>query len=152
MDRVVIVGAGVFGAALARELAGRGTAVTLVDSHQPGHARAASGDETRLIRSAHGEDDWYAASARRAIGLWEELDPRLVIRCGMAWLARREDGWEAASERVLRGLGIPVERVTPEDAARTLLPGLRTDPFRFVLHEPEAGVLRAREATRTLVD
>ena len=31
----------------------------------------------------------------------------------MAWFARRDDGWEAASERVLAELGVPTERVDP---------------------------------------
>ena len=54
-----------------------------------------------LIRCAHGDDDLHPALARRALALWKELDPGLVAEAGVVWLARRADGWEATSERVL---------------------------------------------------
>jgi glycine/D-amino acid oxidase-like deaminating enzyme len=69
-----------------------------------------------------------------------------VAEAGVAWFARREDGWEAESEATLRALGIACERVDPE----TLFPSIRTDDLAFTLLEPDAGLLRARDATRTL--
>jgi glycine/D-amino acid oxidase-like deaminating enzyme len=145
---LVVVGAGVFGASLARHCARAGWAVTLVERVAPGHVRAGSGAESRLIRCAHGDDEWHARSARRALALWREVDPALVVECGLVWLARRDDGWEAASERALGRLGIPCRRVDP----RELFPSVATDDLAFALLEPEAGVLRAREATRRLVE
>ena len=150
MPTGIVVGAGVFGASLADRLALEGWEVTLVDAREPGDPRAESGGETRLIRCSHGADALYARSARRARELWLELDPDLLVESGVAWFARREEGWEADSERVLGRLGIPVERLTPDEGAR-LFPSLATDDMAFVLHEPEAGVLRAGEATRALV-
>jgi sarcosine oxidase len=145
---LVVVGAGVFGAALARHCALGGWTVTLVERVAPGHVRAGSGDESRLIRCCHGADDWHTASARRAWALWHEIDPALVADVGVAWFARRDDGWEAASEATLRAHGIPCERV---DAA-ALFPSFddRHGEVRFTLFEPEAGILRAREAVKTL--
>src|SRR4051812_8938237 len=99
MSSATVVGAGVFGAALADRLAGDGWEVTLVERDEPGHPRAESGGESRLIRCSHGTDAWYTRSAWRARELWIELDPSLLVESGLAWLARREDGWEAASER-----------------------------------------------------
>jgi glycine/D-amino acid oxidase-like deaminating enzyme len=147
VDRsLTVVGAGVFGASLARHCARAGWDVTLVEQVAPGHVRAASGDESRLIRCSHGDDAWHTALARRAWELWREIDPRLLAPAGMAWFAHREDGWEAASERTLRAQGIPCERV---DAAE-LFPSCETSDLAFTLFEPEAGILRAREATREL--
>ncbi|WP_187369275.1 FAD-dependent oxidoreductase [Baekduia soli] len=143
---VVIVGAGVLGAALADRLARSGHPVTLVEQYSPGHVRSGSGDESRLIRSAHGDDRFHAELSRRALVLWRELDPALVAPTGVAWFARRDDGWEAASERTLTDLGIPCERVD----ATGLYPSVCTDDLRFTLLEPEAGVLRARDAVRAL--
>src|SRR5205823_3905769 len=122
--------------------------VTLVERVFPGHVRAGSGGESRLIRCAHGDDEWHARSARRALELWREIDPAAVVEAGVVWLAHREDGWEAASERVLQTLGIPCERVDPAD----LFPSVAVDDLAFALLEPEAGALRAREATRTLAE
>ncbi|HEU0025026.1 MAG TPA: FAD-dependent oxidoreductase [Thermoleophilaceae bacterium] len=151
MARAVVVGAGAFGAALADRLVGDGWEVTLVDRFGPGHALAESGGETRLLRFSHGRDALYTRLARRARELWLELGEDLLVESGVVWLARREHGWEADSERVLLDEGIPVERVAPEDAP-TLLPGLSGAGLAYVLHEPEAGVLRASRAVRALAD
>jgi sarcosine oxidase len=152
MDAVV-VGAGTFGASLAWWLARGGDAVTLVDQFAPGDARSSSGDATRLIRYSHGADADYAASARRAWTLWRELEAEsataLLVESGVSWFAHGEDGWEARSAEVLARLGIPAERLDVAEAAR-LFPELRGDDLAFVLHEPEAGVLRAAPAVRTL--
>jgi glycine/D-amino acid oxidase-like deaminating enzyme len=146
---LVVVGAGVFGAALARHCALSGWDVILVERVAPGHVRAGSGDESRLIRCCHGADAWHTASARRAWALWHEIDPALVAGVGVAWFARRDDGWEAAGEATLRAQGIPCERV---DAA-ALFPSFddRDGEVRFTVLEPEAGILRARDAVKTLV-
>src|SRR5829696_3155967 len=121
MERVLIVGAGTFGASLAWWLAGRGDEVVLVDQFEPGDARATSGGETRLIRCSHGADADYTAMARRARELWRELEAEsgtdLFRECGVSWFAHRERGWEAESLRALASLGIPAERLSVEDAA-----------------------------------
>jgi sarcosine oxidase len=151
MPRAVIAGAGVFGASLAHRLAGAGWEVVLIEPHEPGHVRAASGGESRLLRCAHGPDVAHARSARRARELWRALEAEageaLLVDAGVAWLARRSDGWEAAAEAVLRAEGIAVERVEP----RGLFPSVADDDLAFALWEPEAGLLRAAAATRALV-
>jgi glycine/D-amino acid oxidase-like deaminating enzyme len=149
VSSAVIIGAGVFGASLADRLARDGWEVTLVDRDEPGHPRAESGGETRLIRALHGPDEFYVRSARRALELWRELGG-VLEECGVVWFARRDDGWEAAGEAILRAEGIPAERIEPGEAAR-LFPSLTTDDLAFVLHEPEAGVLRAADGVRALV-
>ena len=150
---VVIVGAGTFGASLAWWLARSGEHVTLVDQYEPGDARPSSGGETRLFRCAHGPDAEYTAMARRARTLWQQLEDEsgeeLLVECGMAWFAKREDGWEAASERVFAAQGIPCERLAVAEASE-LYPSFRSDDLTFLLLEPEAGVLRAERSIRTL--
>ena len=127
MRNAVIVGAGTFGASLAWLLARAGTEVTLVDQFEPGDPRATSGGESRLIRCGHGPDALYTASARRARTLWRELEAEcgeeLLIECGLAWFAHREDGWEAecAATLAAEGTGRPerLERVVALLASRT---------------------------------
>jgi glycine/D-amino acid oxidase-like deaminating enzyme len=154
VSSAIVVGAGVFGGSLAHELLERGWTVTLVDRYPPGHVRAASGGESRLIRSAHGAEAWYVRSARRAWKRWLELEQEtgesLLLPCGVVWLAHDEAGWEAESERELRAEGVPSERLTPAETAE-LFPSFAGDDLAFGLLEPEAGVLRARDATRALV-
>ncbi|HLM09720.1 MAG TPA: FAD-dependent oxidoreductase [Thermoleophilaceae bacterium] len=148
MPSAIVIGAGVFGASLADRLARSGWELILLDRREPGDPRSESGGETRLIRCSHGPDAFYARSARRALPTWRELG--VVEEVGLVWFARSSDGWEAESERVLREEGIPVERVSPDDAAR-LFPDVRVDDLEFVLHEPEAGALRAADGVRALV-
>src|SRR3954447_3175349 len=93
----VVVGAGVLGSSVADRLARSGWTVAHVEQLAPGHVRSGSGDESRLIRASHGADELHTAMSRRALALWRELDPRLVVEAGLAWLARTPDGWEAQS-------------------------------------------------------
>jgi sarcosine oxidase len=152
---VAVVGAGVMGAWTALELARRGLDVLLVEQQTPGHVRASSGGESRLLRCAHGDDAAFTAMAHRSLEGWirleQELGRTLLVRCGLAWFARREDGWEAASARTLAAAGIPVARLEGHDASR-LFPSLRTDDLAFVLFEPESGVLHARVAVQACVE
>jgi sarcosine oxidase len=145
---LIVVGAGVFGASLARHCALTGWDVTLVERVTPGHVRSGSGDESRIIRCGHGHDEWHTASARRAWELWHEIDPALVVPSGVLWLAHGEDGWEAASEQTMRTLGIPCSRIDPAEC----FPSFAGGEVVWGLWEPEAGVLRARDATRVLAE
>jgi sarcosine oxidase len=151
--RVIVVGAGVFGAATADELAGRGWDVVLVERYHPGHVRASSGGISRVVRFGHGEDRWHTRSAYASLAAWrqleEELGEDLFVPTGMTWFAHDGDGWEAATERTLRAEDIPVERLSPGDAAG-LFPSIATDDLAFALLEVEAGAIRADRATRAL--
>ena len=112
--------------------------MTLVEQYPPGHVRAASGGESRLIRFSHGANDWYTRSAWRARELWQELErdsgEELFVPSGVAWFLRSAEGWGAEAERVLQENSIPVERLAP-DGGCTPLPELRRpgpglDPLR----------------------
>jgi glycine/D-amino acid oxidase-like deaminating enzyme len=153
MPSAVIVGAGVFGGSLALRLVSSGWDVTLVEQYPPGHVRAASGGESRLIRFSHGASDWYTRSAWRARELWRELEresgTELFVPSGVAWFLRNPEGWGAEAERVLREEGIPVERLSPDEGAR-FFPSFDGQGLDSILYEPEAGVLRARDATRVI--
>jgi glycine/D-amino acid oxidase-like deaminating enzyme len=145
----------VFGASTARALAERGWSVTLVEQYTPGTVRAASGGDTRLLRMAHGDAVWYSQLAWRARAQWLELQERTSTRIfepvGLAWFARRDDGFEARSRDALAAAGLPGEWLAPDDA-RGLYPSLNVDDLAGVLFEPDAGVLHARRATQLLVE
>jgi glycine/D-amino acid oxidase-like deaminating enzyme len=153
VSSAVVVGAGVFGASIARELGRRGWDVTVVEQYGPGDVRSGSGGETRLLRFSHGDDEWYARSALRALELWRELEAqtgeRLFEPVGVAWFDTVPGGFSARSEATLARLGVATERLTPEEARR-LYPSLGGDDLCSVLLEPGAGVLHARHATQAL--
>lgn len=151
---LVVVGAGVMGAWTALRGLEDGRETLLVDAFGPGDARATSNEASRLSRASHGTDEWYARSSRLAredwIALGEEAGEPLFIQSGVAWFAHRDDGFEAASLAMLSRLGIPVERLAPEEAGRRW-PAVATDDLAFVVHEPEAGVLRAAQGVAAAI-
>jgi glycine/D-amino acid oxidase-like deaminating enzyme len=153
LPSAIVVGAGVFGGSVALRLVSSGWDVTLVEQYPPGHVRAASGGESRLIRFAHGASSWYTRSAQRALELWRELEQEsgadLFVPSGVAWFFNLSYGWSAESERVLREEGVQVERLSPDEGAR-LFPSFDGKGLDSILYEPEAGVLRARDATRVI--
>ena len=61
-----VVGAGVFGAWTALELARRGKSVVLLEAFGPGHSRSSSGDESRIIRMGYGADEIYTRWSQRS--------------------------------------------------------------------------------------
>ncbi len=150
---IVVVGAGVMGTWTALHARRAGATVALVDAWGAGHARASSGDETRIIRSAHGPDELYAVWSRLARLAWirfgHQASEPLFLQTGMAWFAHRDDGREAQSATTLGRLRIPVERLGPEDTRRRW-PQIRTDDLAFTVFEPEAGVLMARRGVAAL--
>jgi glycine/D-amino acid oxidase-like deaminating enzyme len=151
----LVVGSGVTGAAIARALARRGIGMTLAEQYAAGTVRSASGGDTRLLRAAHGDEDWYTRLAWRARSQWlelqEETGTRIWEPVGLAWFARRADGFEARSRDSLARAGIPHDWVAA-DAARDLFPSVATDDLHGVLVEPDAGVLHARRATQLLAE
>ena len=144
---LVVVGAGVMGAWTAFWAQRAGVATTLVDAWGAGNPRATSGDETRIIRSSHGADSFYAGWSRQALAHWrrfgDEWAEPLFVETGVLWFAGHEDGFEAASIDTLTGLGIPIERVSIDELA-SRWPQIRTDDLAFAAFEPEAGAVRAR--------
>ena len=126
-ERAVVVGAGVFGASTARALARRGWDVTLVEQYAPGNVRSASGGDTRLLRMAHGDVDWYAqlacARARSGSSCRSRPGVRIFEPVGVAWFAQTADGFEARSRDGARPARHP-ERVAGAGEARGLYPSL----------------------------
>jgi glycine/D-amino acid oxidase-like deaminating enzyme len=155
VSTAAVVGAGVFGAATARELSRRGWDVTLIEQYTPGTVRSASGGDTRLLRFAHADFDWYTRLAVRGRKLWlelqEETGTRIWEPIGVAWFDSGGGDFTDRSEATLHRLDLACERLTPEEARR-LFPSLGGDDLRSVLYEPDGGILHARRATRLLAD
>jgi sarcosine oxidase len=144
---VVVIGAGAMGAWTALRARRAGWATTLVDAFGAGHARATSGDETRICRASYGADAFYTRWAREARTAWiafgDEVGEPIFREVGALRFAHREDGVEAHAIATLTSFGIPIHRLEPSDAA-AMWPQIRTDDLAFLAFEPEAGLLMAR--------
>src|SRR5258705_13205780 len=69
---IIVVGAGVFGASAALELARRGHSITLMDPGPLPHPRAASTDISKAIRMDYGSDEFYMALMEEAFLGWDK--------------------------------------------------------------------------------
>ncbi len=149
-QRVVVVGAGVFGVFTALALRDRGVQVTLLDPWGAGNARSSSGGETRVIRGAYGPDPVYTRLAVDAFERWAAFERRVgrtfLHPTGALWMvATEDDSFLRGALPVLRDAGLAVSELTPSEAARRW-PQIRFDGVRWVLHEERAGFLLARRA------
>lgn len=151
--RVIVIGAGVFGAWTALWLRRGGADVTLLDAYGPGNSLGSSGGETRITRSSHGRDDHYPRWQRRALEHWQDLEraagERLFVPSGVLWFAHRDDGFEADSLSTLERLRILIEHWPADELARRY-PQIATDDLAWALFEPEGGALLARRGVATV--
>ena len=146
---MVVVGAGAFGGWTALALLRRGMRVTLIDAWGPGHSRASSGGETRVIRGAYGGVPLYSEMAARAMVLWREAEKewkrQLYFRTGAVWMFAGDDSYVRRSIEPMKAVGLPIEELSLGDAARRY-PQMGFDGVRTVFFEPESGFIPARAA------
>jgi glycine/D-amino acid oxidase-like deaminating enzyme len=154
--RIVVVGAGAFGGWTALELRRRGARVTLVDAWGPGNTRASSGGETRVIRTTYGARTIYTKMAVQAMASWRAHDARyrrgFFRKTGALWMFGSDAAFGRASAAALRAEKLPIEELTPQDAARRFPQIAFDSTITLVLWEPEAGYLFARRACEHVLE
>jgi len=149
VSRVVVVGAGAFGLAAARELVARGLEVVLVERGRAPHPDAASTDLSKLVRGDYGVDVLYTELMERAWPRWHaanerwhrELGRELCHETGFLVLSSEpfaSGGFEHDSFATLEARGYPLERLRGEDLARRF-PVLARDRFVEGYVNPRAG-------------
>ncbi len=153
---VAVIGAGAFGGWTALHLLERGARVTLLDAWGPGHSRASSGGETRIMRGTYGPDQPYTDLAARALNLWVKYERRwkrqFLHRTGVLWMvSSRGDAYERGSLAPLRQAGMKFQELsTPEMKKRW--PQINFADVHWGIFEPECGYLDARASCQAVVD
>lgn len=154
---VAVLGAGAFGGWTALALVERGARVTLVDPWGAGSSRASSGGESRLIRAVYGDAALYVEWTIASLERWRRFRGSdgggFLTETGLLWLVGGEGAGHGAyleaSRPLLAAAGWPLASVPLAEAARRW-PGVCLDGIAEVAWEPRAGVLAAREATRSV--
>jgi len=151
---IAVVGAGSFGGWTALYLLRKGYNVTLIDAWGPGNSRSSSGDETRVIRSTYGANEFYFDLNVRALTLWKEHEvqwkTRLVQNKGVLWMC-----YEAHTPVVDNSIPfaekhhMPYERLEKTEIAKRY-PIVNTDDLSHAWLDPYGGCLRAREACQAV--
>lgn len=151
---VVIVGAGIVGAACADELARRGLSVMVVDGDVVGSGATAAGMGHIVVMD---DSDAQFALTRFSQRLWQELRPELpddveYEQCGTIWVAADEEEMnEVRRKREYYGKrGVPT-KVLDAEALQCLEPNLRPGMAGGLL-VPEDGVLYPPCAARFLME
>jgi monomeric sarcosine oxidase len=148
-DPVVIVGAGLAGAASAEALTRRDVPVVIVEQFPPGHRQGSSHGSARIVRRGYG-DGLYVSLTGRAFELWREVE----VNSG-ATLLRMLGGIDFGPARdvpkvaaLLAAAGVPHE-VLPAHEAEARWPGMVFDGD--VVHHPQAGTVDAALAVETML-
>ena len=154
-EKIVVVGAGVFGTWTAHHLQQQGHKVTLIDAWGPAHSRASSGGESRLTRAAYGKDAIYTRMAMDSLPQWQALSAMsglpILIQCGILFFFPTDEPYVADSIAAHRELGLRTNVLSQAEMAAKF-PMMDFDGIRVGLHEPDFGALMARRSVLTLVD
>jgi glycine/D-amino acid oxidase-like deaminating enzyme len=153
---IIVVGAGAFGGWSALFLLRRGLHVTLIDAWGAGNSRSTSGDETRVIRSTYGANEFYFDMNVRALELWKENEKlwskKLFFNTGVLWFCYEE-------KTPILDDSIPFARkhhkeydyLTLSELSRKF-PVVRTDDLHHAFFDPYGGYLKARESCQAVLD
>jgi sarcosine oxidase len=146
---VLVIGGGIVGAAAAFDAADRGARVALLERDSLGAARGSSKGSARIYAPAAYPDEEYLEMGLRAVERWREIEirtgERLLFPTGVL-----SAGKFAERQLPLLGAGgARAELLEPAEAERRF--GVRTAEGRALLHQPDAGVIRADVALRSLL-
>jgi monomeric sarcosine oxidase len=152
---VAVIGAGVFGAWTAWHMAKRGKRVALIEAYGPGHSRASSGGETRIIRMGYGADELYTRWSQQSLVQWKEFfaatKQPLFLETGVLWMAGKNDARLRETAATLKKY-----RVAFEEFDRATLekryPQIGLEEIQKGIFEPHSGVLMARRAVAAVVE
>ncbi len=150
----IVIGAGVFGTWTAEHLRRAGKRVLLVDQMGPANARASSGGESRMTRSAYGPDAVYTRMALASLQEWKRLSDRaslpLFHPCGVLFFFAQMVDYARDSLAVHRELNSPLEQLDNTELTRRW-PQLNFDGVSLGLFEPDFGALMARRGVEETV-
>jgi monomeric sarcosine oxidase len=152
---VAVIGAGVFGAWTAWHLARRGQRVALIEAYGPGHSRASSGGESRIIRMGYGADELYTRWSQRSLEAWKEFFARtkqpLFLETGVLWMAGKEDARLRDTAATLKRCGVVFEEYDRAELEKRY-PQIGLDGIGRGILEPNSGALLARRAVAAVVE
>jgi glycine/D-amino acid oxidase-like deaminating enzyme len=148
---ITVIGAGAFGGWTALNLLRAGYRVTLIDAWGAGNSRSSSGDETRVIRSTYGRNEFYFDLNVRALELWKESEKRfnrkIFHNTGVLWLCHQEST-PIVDDSIPFARKHKMEYELLNTASLThRYPILHTSDLTHAYFDPHGGYLKAREAS-----
>jgi len=136
-------------------LAKRGKRVLLLEAYGPGHSRASSGGESRIIRMGYGADELYTRWSQRSLGQWKEFFAKtrqpLFLETGVLWMAGKNDARLRETAATLKRCGVVFEEYD-RAALEKKYPQIALEEIQKGIFEPHSGVLMARRAVAAVVE
>jgi glycine/D-amino acid oxidase-like deaminating enzyme len=152
----IVVGAGAFGGWTALHLLREGIKVTLVDAWGAGNSRSSSGDETRVIRSTYGANEFYFDLNVRALELWKQhqktWNRQVFFNTGVLWLCHSEK-CSIVDESIpfSKKHKMEYEYLGKNDLAKRF-PIVNSSDLHHGWLDPFGGYLKARESTQLVLE
>jgi glycine/D-amino acid oxidase-like deaminating enzyme len=132
----------------------QGERVLLLDAWGPAHARASSGGESRVTRTAYGRDEIYTRMAWESLEEWRWLSARAGLpifhRLGVLFFFQRQEPYVTQTLEVHRRLNLPTEALDHAALVKRF-PQVNWEGIEIGIYERELGALMARRAVQTLV-
>ncbi len=155
-SKIVIVGAGIVGSAIAFQLSKRHRNVTVVEARRPGSGATLA--SYAWINSRDKTPRGYHDLNRRSLDMWsrfaQDLNADIGLRWGgeMRWSAS-DEGAETLLNRAaeLRSWGYPVAEIT-RDVARAMEPGVVMEPFTSAVYCGIEGHVDTQRVVRTCLN
>jgi glycine/D-amino acid oxidase-like deaminating enzyme len=158
VQRILVVGAGVFGVTAAIELRRRGHAVRLLDPGPLPHPLAASTDISKVVRLEYGADEAYTALAEEAIEGWRRWNrgfgEALYHQTGLLFLRQgplSPGTLEQDSLEVLARRGHRADRLDVA-AVRARFPAWNAERYPHGIYDPQGGFVESGRAIARLVE
>lgn len=153
---ISVVGAGAFGGWSALYLLRKGFKVNLIDAWGAGNARSSTGDETRVIRSTYGANEFYFDLNVRALELWKENQSRwnkkLFFNTGVLWFCY-EEKTPMIDDSIPFGKKHNQEyEYLSKTELKKRFPVVNTDDLHHAYLDQFGGYLKARESTQTVTE
>lgn len=138
---LIVIGAGLAGAAAAWSASGRGMSVIVLEARGPGHRNGSSHGSARIFRRAY-PDPLYVRLTGAAGELWRQLEdeagePLLRVTGALDCGSVRDP---VSLHRILTANGVPAELLGPDEAGERW-PGFDFTGVGPVMHHGDAGVV-----------
>ena len=146
---ILVVGAGVMGAATARALRRAGRKVILLEQFSTGHQRGSSHGRTRIFRFSYPEVE-YVRMAQRSLESWRELEAESGERLLETMGAIDLGGGIEENAAALQECGADFEMLNGRDLARRF-PRISLPSGEVALFQPDGGVLAAERSTAAFI-
>lgn len=153
-SKIAVIGAGAFGGWTSLYLVRSGFDVTLIDAWGAGNSRSSSGDETRVIRSTYGGNEFYFDLNVRALQLWKEhqqqWNRQFFFNSGVLWFCYEEKN-QLVDDSIPFAKKYKMEyEYLDATALKKKYPVIHCEDLHHAWFDPYGGYLKARESCQAV--